>query len=98
MGTPRELPVEDEEGEVSEVVSVEVADENRSDARRVDPRSLECDQRGGAEVDQAGVAVGLDEDAGLQVASAAEGITASQESNSHVRHGCSQKSACAVAR
>jgi hypothetical protein len=42
--TTRELPIENDERKSTEVIPVEVADEDRIDLVGVDPRSLECDE------------------------------------------------------
>jgi hypothetical protein len=86
IGTTRELPIENEERKPTEVIPVEVADENRSNTVGVDPRSLERDERGRTAVDEAGMPIRLSENARLQATAATERVAAPQESNSHACH------------
>lgn len=86
LGTARELPIENKEGKPSEVIPVEVADEDRIDLVGVYSRSLERDERRCTAVDEEGIAIRFSENARLQATAAAEGVAATKESNSHACH------------
>src|SRR5580692_5288046 len=80
-GAAGELAVEDKEGQPSEVVAVQVGDEHAGDLARVQSQAPEGAERGGPAVQEhRGVAArALQVDAGLETATAAEGVAAAGE-------------------
>ena len=85
--TTGKLPIENEERKSTEMVAVEMADEDCIDLVGVDTRSLERDERRGTEVYDARITIRFREDARLEATAAAEGVAASKESNSDSCHG-----------
>jgi hypothetical protein len=65
------------------VISVEVGDEDGVDVIGIDGRLLECDEGRGAAVNKAPEIARLQEDTGLESASASKRIASSQEAYSH---------------
>jgi hypothetical protein len=77
-----ELAVQDQEREAAEVVAVQVRHQHQPNLVGILALLLEGDQRGGAAVQQditAVVARGVQQDAGLEAAAAAEGVTGANE-------------------
>jgi hypothetical protein len=81
-GAVGELAVQDQEREAAEVVAVQVRHQHQPNLVGILALLLEGDQRGGAAVQQditAVVARGVQQDAGLEAAAAAEGVTGANE-------------------
>jgi len=80
-GAVGELAVQDQERQAPEVVAVQVRHQHQPDLVGILVLLFEGDQRGGAAVQQhvAVVAGGVQQDAGLEAAPAAEGVTGADE-------------------
>src|SRR5262245_42183202 len=77
---PRELAVEDEEGEPAEVVAVQMREEDAADGDGIDAGRLERDERCRAAVDEdAAVLRPLEAEAGLEEAAGAEGVGGAED-------------------
>jgi hypothetical protein len=76
---PAELAVEDEEGNASEVVAVEMREEDAADRSGVDARTLHADEGRGATVDQDSAVGALEAEAGLQAPAGAESVARPEE-------------------
>src|SRR3990172_7788960 len=72
---------QDEERDASEVVPVQMGDEDCVDARWRHAPTLHADERGGAAVEKEPRVPGINEETGLQPASAPEGVTAAEKVN-----------------
>ena len=80
------LGLQDEERKPSEVIAVEVRQQDNIDVRGLDLEPLHRDERGGAAVDEQALSVrliGAHVDAGLEPPSAAEGVVAPQKPYVH---------------
>jgi glutamate dehydrogenase/leucine dehydrogenase len=80
-GAVAELAVQDQERQAAEVVAVQVRHQHQPDPVGILPLLLQGDQGGGAAVQQdvAVLAGGVQQDAGLEAAAAAEGVTGADE-------------------
>jgi hypothetical protein len=82
----RELGVEDEERDASEVVAVQMGEKDRANLCRIDPEPLHGDERGCPAVQQEGSRSGPHQGAGLEPAAAPESIARSEELHRHIVH------------
>lgn len=78
-----ELRIQDEEGQTAEVVTMEVAHENRLDAVGHDARPLHRDERRGPAVDDEASRDSLDQDAGIEPPTTSKRIPAPEKRQLH---------------
>lgn len=78
-GTPAELRVEDEEWNSSEVIAVQMAEDNGIDRVRCDSVTLECDERGRSAINQQASSVMYQAEASLEPTTTAERIAGADE-------------------
>src|SRR5262249_7241794 len=82
-GPPAKLSVEDQERQASEVIAVEMGQHDGVEVERVDAETPQRNERGRTAVEQDAARAGLDEDAGLESATTAEGVARSDEGDAH---------------
>src|SRR5579884_506108 len=78
-GPLREAAFEDQPGQTAEVVAVQVGEHDPADARRIDPRALERDERGRTTVDQQRFAAAVEVQAALKAAASSERVAAAEK-------------------
>ena len=80
---PAELAIQHEERHAAEVVAVQVAQDDPADLARIDAGALQRDERGGAAVEEDGIARPREMQARLKPAAAAEGVARPDERELH---------------